>query len=82
MKDVPDVVIQDYIYSVYNDQFYEQLVEEGYDVSVEYYVTSKYPTNTIISQSPVAGRSLKKTGLKISSKNDIGMRLEDKICVY
>lgn len=66
MKDVPDVVIQDYIYSVYNDQFYEQLVEEGYDVSVEYYVTSKYPTNTIISQSPVAGRSLKKTGLKIS----------------
>ncbi|MBO5744622.1 MAG: protein kinase [Clostridia bacterium] len=66
MKDVPDVVIQDYVYSVYNDQFYEQLVEEGYDVSVEYYVTSKYPTNTIISQSPVAGRSLKKTGLKIN----------------
>jgi hypothetical protein len=29
-----------------------------------------------------ASRIRKKTGLKISSKNDIGMRLEDKICVY
>ena len=29
-----------------------------------------------------ACRIRKKTGLKITSKNEVGLRLEDKICVY
>lgn len=29
-----------------------------------------------------ASRIRKKTGLKIKSKQDVGLRLEDKICVY
>jgi hypothetical protein len=29
-----------------------------------------------------ASRIRKKTGLKITSKNDVGLRLEDKLCVY
>lgn len=29
-----------------------------------------------------ASRIRKKTGLKITSKNEVGLRLEDKICVY
>ncbi|MBE6543946.1 MAG: hypothetical protein E7675_06055, partial [Ruminococcaceae bacterium] len=66
IQKVPDVEIQDYIYAVYNDQLYYELVEEGYDVEVEYMISNKYPKNTIIAQSPSAGRLLKKTNLKIS----------------
>lgn len=29
-----------------------------------------------------ASKIRKKTGLKITSKNEVGLRLEDKICVY
>lgn len=66
IQKIPDVEIQDYIYTTYNDQLYYELIEEGYDVEIEYSISDKFPKNTIISQSPAAGRILKKTNLKIS----------------
>ncbi len=66
IQKVPDVEIQDYVYSVYTDRLYYELLEEGYDVSIEYYITNDYPENTIISQTPSAGRVMKKTNLKIN----------------
>lgn len=66
IEKVPDVEIQDYIYTVYNDQLYFELIEEGYEVEIEYSINDKFPKNTIIAQSPASGRVLKKTNLKIS----------------
>ncbi len=63
---VEDVVINDYIYSMYNDQLYYELIEDGYDVEIEYEITKIYPENMIISQTPAAGRTLKATSLSIT----------------
>lgn len=75
-----DVVIQNYMYTVYNDQLYYELIEDGYKVEVEYELNNSYPENTVIGQSPSAGRVMKETALEIKFTVSIAtkkMKLEN-----
>ncbi len=73
---VEDVEIQDYLYTVYNDQLYYELIEEGYDVEVEYVVSKSFPENTIIGQNPAAGRVFKATALEIKFTVSMGTKTQ------
>lgn len=76
VEKVEDVEIQDYMYSVYNDQLYYELVEDGYEVDVEYKLSNDFPENTIIDQTPSAGRIFKKTSLKIKFTVSMGTKMQ------
>lgn len=43
----------DLLHRQYSDEIYQALIEEGYDVTVEYTFSSYYPSGTIVSQTPL-----------------------------
>jgi len=51
------IIIEDYTYMTYSDDFRKSLEKSGFNVSVEWVNSSDYVANTIISQSPLAGET-------------------------
>lgn len=52
--DSTTIVVGDFTYMSFTDEFQRQLEDEGYEISVEWVASSEYLANTIISQSPGA----------------------------